>query len=505
MDALRRLDGTGLHWADAPELECVPPLSAPRCPHRFLTAVLTALLSAGCAFDDGQTARNDAALSPDSPPPPPTAAEASEEPSADARRLLEWYRIRNEVARLRRAMDRIVVDGRDDDWGAFYWSSAPMKRHGRECGAELQVAIAPSDTRVLFCLRFEKDSGGRFDQREDISLSLSVSGVGVEEEVEVCLRPGFDFAWQVRRDESVRVAVPKGTVSWSTGERIEGSMDLSQMCSAAPVLLSPDWLDPVARPWIRVGVSLSTTSAAATDETRSQRVDLWGPEVASYRLVPDRFRPKWSESVEGTRSVARCPFFFGGKWIVTAQPYAWPNHLAKVAYDLSINDARGSPYAGDDERRKEDSYAWNAELFAPSDGTVESVQNEGRDREPAAVTGEDPRRPPRTVEERGNEIVVVGERFGWVLHHLRNGSIPKAVGQNVRQGEFVGNVGNSGRTPGPHLHFEAFEPGTRKGLPLVLQDVAVGLNSDPHDPWGVRLPEWEVESGYFVRRLEGGR
>ena len=57
--------------------------------------------------------------------------------------------------------------------------------------------------------------------------------------------------------------------------------------------------------------------------------------------------------------------------------------------------------------------------------------------------------------------VVVGGRDGrdYVFMHLRTGSIPVVEGQRVRTGERVGEVGTTGASSGPHLHFEIWEGG----------------------------------------------
>ena len=56
----------------------------------------------------------------------------------------------------------------------------------------------------------------------------------------------------------------------------------------------------------------------------------------------------------------------------------------------------------------------------------------------------------------------------YVFMHLRRGSIPVAEGQRVAAGEQIGEVGNSGRSFGAHLHFEVWVGGwyERGGEPV---------------------------------------
>ncbi|HSK74678.1 MAG TPA: FG-GAP-like repeat-containing protein, partial [Pyrinomonadaceae bacterium] len=46
----------------------------------------------------------------------------------------------------------------------------------------------------------------------------------------------------------------------------------------------------------------------------------------------------------------------------------------------------------------------------------------------------------------------------WYGHMKRNSLTTKAVGQTVSQGEYLGIVGSSGNSTGPHLHFEIYSP-----------------------------------------------
>ena len=61
----------------------------------------------------------------------------------------------------------------------------------------------------------------------------------------------------------------------------------------------------------------------------------------------------------------------------------------------------------------------------------------------------------------GHYVVVDGadEDRDYVFMHLRTGSIPVREGQSVRTGQQIGQVGNTGRSFGAHLHFEVWTGG----------------------------------------------
>lgn len=50
--------------------------------------------------------------------------------------------------------------------------------------------------------------------------------------------------------------------------------------------------------------------------------------------------------------------------------------------------------------------------------------------------------------------IIDRRKVSSVYAHMREGSLALAIGQTVFVGDLVGNVGNTGQSTGPHLHFE---------------------------------------------------
>jgi murein DD-endopeptidase MepM/ murein hydrolase activator NlpD len=75
----------------------------------------------------------------------------------------------------------------------------------------------------------------------------------------------------------------------------------------------------------------------------------------------------------------------------------------------------------------------------------------------------------------GYYVVLDGEDedADYVFMHMREGSVPVVAGQRVRTGQLIGEVGTTGGSTGPHLHFEIWVGGWFAGgrpidpLPLL--------------------------------------
>ncbi len=101
----------------------------------------------------------------------------------------------------------------------------------------------------------------------------------------------------------------------------------------------------------------------------------------------------------------------------------------------------GAPRGGRSHQGQDLAAAEGTPLVAPRAGVVKAVQYQ--------ATG------------AGHYVVIDGaaEDRDYVFMHLKTGSIPVIQGQTVRTGQVIGQVGNSGRSFGAHLHFEVWDGG----------------------------------------------
>jgi murein DD-endopeptidase MepM/ murein hydrolase activator NlpD len=51
-------------------------------------------------------------------------------------------------------------------------------------------------------------------------------------------------------------------------------------------------------------------------------------------------------------------------------------------------------------------------------------------------------------------LIVIDHGTGWQSAYAHLSAAAVTCGQNVAQGSYIGAVGNTGRSTGPHLHFE---------------------------------------------------
>lgn len=101
----------------------------------------------------------------------------------------------------------------------------------------------------------------------------------------------------------------------------------------------------------------------------------------------------------------------------------------------------------------EDHFSFGQPVLAPAGGEVLVATSDMVDNSPAALPqaeelGDDPRR------SFGNALFIVHNEGEFsFLAHLQAGSLAVRSGEWVTQGQMVARCGNSGLSPGPHLHY----------------------------------------------------
>jgi murein DD-endopeptidase MepM/ murein hydrolase activator NlpD len=141
-------------------------------------------------------------------------------------------------------------------------------------------------------------------------------------------------------------------------------------------------------------------------------------------------------------------------------------------------DAALADYAG---------FGWP--LLAPADGRIVGVTDDQADT------------PPGTNGDHANSLVIdIGGGHYVSMAHLKHGSMTVRVGDAVRRGQPLAEVGNSGHTNEPHLHLQVQESAAssnaERTLPMVFRNVQITRGG----PWPWR-DRGELRSGDLVRAL----
>jgi len=123
-----------------------------------------------------------------------------------------------------------------------------------------------------------------------------------------------------------------------------------------------------------------------------------------------------------------------------------------------------------DGNKKEDYTIYNSGVYSPVNGTIVAIENNIDDNEIGNMDN---------YHNFGNYIII----FAWYgvyvkLAHLLKGSITVKVNQTIKSGEFLGKVGNSGRSPYPHLHLQVQEVATVGAYTIPFKFNNYILNKD---------------------------
>lgn len=111
-------------------------------------------------------------------------------------------------------------------------------------------------------------------------------------------------------------------------------------------------------------------------------------------------------------------------------------------------------------------------ILAVADGTVVATRNDLKDQVPGALP------PNLPLDEADGNFVILDIGSGHFVNyaHMRPGSVRVKLGDKVRRGEQIGEVGNTGNSQAPHLHLHVTDGASAlaaNGLPYVFDSFAI--------------------------------
>jgi murein DD-endopeptidase MepM/ murein hydrolase activator NlpD len=183
---------------------------------------------------------------------------------------------------------------------------------------------------------------------------------------------------------------------------------------------------------------------------------------------------------------------FHGEWIVSQGWHGEYTHKHDWAYawDFEIQDTFGKRWA-DREDLASEFYCFGKPVVASAPGTVAVVVNTVADNAVDEIN---------TQDNWGN-YVTISHGYGlYTLYaHLKQGSVLVKPGEVVSQGMKVGLVGNSGRSPRPHLHFQV-QIGAYPGSKTLKCQIVNYKQQQSPESFGF-VSSGEPKEGQFVSPL----
>ncbi|MGE0706872.1 MAG: peptidoglycan DD-metalloendopeptidase family protein [Planctomycetota bacterium] len=244
--------------------------------------------------------------------------------------------------------------------------------------------------------------------------------------------------------------------------------------------------------WVAAGVVLSGRRAKLKPGDKDGLVDLatyafeHGQRSAGFDLlvevlVQDTYFARALKLIrahtDDYRQATKLCFPLAGRWKASEDKGRHHQLKAYATYALDLNkvDGEGRLCRGKG-KQLEDYFAWGEPFYAVADGTVVEVR-EGNPDNPIGQIGDAFEKHNGVSLDHGN-----GE-LSWYVH-AKKGSIKVKLGDRVKRGQLLGEVGNSGGSAIPHLHFtlisfrrisvpwrcEAFELIAPDGTPIRVRD-----------------------------------
>jgi hypothetical protein len=185
-----------------------------------------------------------------------------------------------------------------------------------------------------------------------------------------------------------------------------------------------------------------------------------------------------------------------GTWYVACAPSLQSHHRWSVGQEFAIDldrlGANGRPHTGQGAKLT-DYDGYGEDVMAAADGVVvearegaqESDSNLQQPGESNAAYGARWQAQQSALLEKGyrelfGNYVVISHQGGEfsTYEHFRTGSLKVKKGDAVKRGQVIGQLGHSGNSTSPHLHFQVSEgpdPGYSRSVPVVFNNVYVEI------------------------------
>lgn len=143
------------------------------------------------------------------------------------------------------------------------------------------------------------------------------------------------------------------------------------------------------------------------------------------------------------------------------------------AIDFSVIDSLGKEYSGDWDNNI-NHYIFGETVYAPASGKIVKVNNDFEDNKPGTMNF-------KIQDVKANKDLLPGNcvfidhlngEYSFLVH-LKKGSVIVKEGEIVKKGQPIGQVGNSGSSMYPHLHYQLGDGPNytgSNGLPIYFHD-----------------------------------
>lgn len=149
------------------------------------------------------------------------------------------------------------------------------------------------------------------------------------------------------------------------------------------------------------------------------------------------------------------------------------HHGNRYAYDFCPVNAKNELYKNEG-KNLEDWIGFGTPIYATAGGTVVEIYNEAIDSNIGSIDFDYGEAANNHTLIYGNYIIIDhhnGEYSGFM--HLKQGSVKPKVGDKVKQGDLIAEIGNSGDSFEPHLHYQLNDATTllnSNGIPVYFAD-----------------------------------